>query len=46
MAYMGYRVDSGLMDENAMLPFAVIFIAVILTSVIAAVRYMNTKARK
>jgi cytochrome bd-type quinol oxidase subunit 2 len=46
MAYMGYRVDSGLMNEDAMLPFAWIFIVVISISVIAAITYMNTKAKK
>lgn len=46
MAYMGYRVDSGIMNEIYMLPFALIFAAVILTTVIAVIRYLNTKVKK
>lgn len=43
LAYMGYRVDSGVMDEIYMLPFALIFAAVILATVIVAIRNINKK---
>ena len=46
MAYLGYRVDCGMMEEKEMLPFALIFIAVILTTVFLSSRYINTKAKK
>ncbi|MFA6800603.1 MAG: DUF3784 domain-containing protein [Acholeplasmataceae bacterium] len=46
MAYLGYRVDSGLMSEEAMLPFALIYVVVILISIVVAIKYMNTKAKK
>ncbi len=46
MAYMGYRVESGAVSEDAMQPFGLIFTAVVLASVVAALIYMNTKARK
>lgn len=46
MAYLGYRVDSGVMEEVYMLPFALIFVAVVLITVIAVNRYINTKAKK
>lgn len=46
MAYMGYRVDSGMMDERDMFPFALIFIVIILTTVFVVIRYINTKAKK
>lgn len=46
MAYLGYKVDSGAMEEAYMLLFALIFVAVILTTVIAVNRYINTKAKK
>lgn len=46
MAYFGYQVDSGAMEESVMLKFAIVFVAVILTAVYLAIRYMNTKARK
>ena len=46
MAFLGYRVDAGLMDESAMPPFAFLFVAVVCASVAAAIRFMNTKAKK
>lgn len=45
-AYLGYRVDSGIMKEESMLPFALIYVIVILITIIAAIKYMNTKAKK
>lgn len=45
MAYMGYKVDSGIMDEIDMLPFGLIFAAVILSAVIVVSRYISTKAK-
>ena len=46
LAHLGYRADSGLMDEQDMLLLGLCFAAVILASVIAAIVYMNTKAKK
>lgn len=46
MAYMGYRVDSGMMEETDMLPFAFIFVAIILLTVLIVIIYINTKAKK
>ncbi len=46
MAYLGYKVESGMMNENQMLPFAIIFIIVVLTTVIWDIFYSNTKCRK
>ncbi len=46
MAYLGYKVESGIMDENQMLPFAIIFIIVVLVTVIIDIYYSNTKCRK
>ena len=33
MAYMGYKVDSGVMSEDSMFPFGLIFATVIITIV-------------
>lgn len=41
MAYMGYKVDSGALSENVMLPFGLIFAAVIIITLVLATRYMN-----
>lgn len=46
LAYMGYRVDLGIIDEVDMFPFALVFIVVILTTVFVVFRYINTKAKK
>lgn len=46
MAYMGYKVDSGIMDEAYMSVFGVIFVIVILASLIIMSRYINGKAKK
>jgi len=46
MAYLGYRVDTGMMDEESMLPFALIYIVVILISIIVAIKYINTNKKK
>ena len=46
MAYLGYRVDTGLMNENDMLPFAPFFIIVMITTLIIVSRYINKKAKK
>lgn len=46
MAYLGYRVDTGLMNENAMLPFALFFIIVIIITLIIISRYVNNKVKK
>jgi hypothetical protein len=41
MGYFGYRVDTGLMEENKMLTFAIVFIAITLTSVAVVMIYTN-----
>lgn len=46
MSYMGYKVDSGLTDENKMIPFVIVFIVVIVVSIVAAGIYMNNYAKK
>lgn len=46
IAYLGYRVDSEMMDEESMLLFALIYVVVILISIIVTKKYMNTKAKK
>jgi preprotein translocase subunit SecG len=43
MAYLGYKVESGIMNEKQMLPFAIIFIIVVLATVIIDIFYSNTK---
>lgn len=46
MAYLGHRVDIGLMEENNMLIFAIVFVLVIFTTLIATSIYINKKAKK
>ena len=46
LAYLGYRVDYRGMDESLMLPYAIGFVVVLLITVIAAMIYANTKAKK
>ncbi|MCC0632966.1 DUF3784 domain-containing protein [Clostridioides sp. ZZV15-6388] len=46
MSFLGYRIESGQMDEKKMLPFAVIFIIVILASVLFNIYYSNKKCKK
>ena len=46
MEFLGYRVESGQMVEKEMLPFAVIFIIVILASVFFNIYYSNKKCKK
>lgn len=46
MAYLGYKVEIGIMNENQMIPFAIIFIIVVLASVIINIFYSNTKCKK
>lgn len=46
MAYFGYRVDSGLMNENRMLLFALLFMLVLFTAIIVIGIYINKKAKK
>lgn len=46
MAYLGYRVQTNKMNENAMLPFAIIFIIVILVGIIVENIYINKNCRK
>lgn len=46
MAYLGYRVEAGLMAEQAMLPFAILFILMVVFSVVGAMFYINRRCRK
>ena len=46
LAWLGYRVETGKMAENEMLPYGLGFAAVILVAAIAIVVYSNTKAKK
>ena len=46
MAYLGYRVDTGLMNENDMLPFGLVFVTVIIITLIIISRYINKKVKK
>lgn len=36
MSYLGYKVDAGLMDENKMIPFVIVFVVVLVVSIVAA----------
>ena len=46
LAWLGYRVETGIMTEEQMLPYGLGFGAVIVVAAIAAVIYSNTKAKK
>lgn len=46
MAYLGYKVETGSMDESGMLPFAIIFILVIFIAVGANIYYTSKKCKK
>lgn len=46
LAWLGYQVETGTMDEKEMLPYGLGFAAVILVAAIATVVYSNTKAKK
>ena len=46
MAYLGYRLDSGRLEESSMLVFSLVFVAVILGMVLFVGRYINKKAKK
>lgn len=45
MSYLGYRVDLGLMKEEELTPFVVIFVVVVIAAVIAANIYVDKKAK-
>lgn len=44
-AYLAYRVESGLMEERKMLPFALIFAAVVFISVALYFVYIEKKCK-
>lgn len=46
MAYLGYKVDSGSLDETYMSIFGIVFVIIILASIIIVSRYINGKAKK
>lgn len=46
MAYLGYRIRTGAVDEAVMHPFVMIFCAVLLVSIIAAIVYIHLSAKK
>ena len=45
MSYLGYRIESGFMDENQMLPFAIVFIAVVFPAIVIGSFYINKKCK-
>lgn len=45
MGYLGYKVELGILDENQMLPFAIIFVIVVLSTVGLNIYYMNKKCK-
>lgn len=45
LAYLCYQVDIGLMKEEELIPFVVIFIVVVIVSVIATNIYVEKKAK-
>lgn len=46
MAIFIYCVEAGLLSENCMLAFSLVFIAVILAAIIATAKYANNSAKK
>ena len=46
MAIFIYCVEAGLLNENYMLAFSLVFIAVILATIIATIKYVNNSAQK
>ncbi len=46
LAWLGYRVETGAMQEEEMLPYGLGFAAVILAAAVVTVIYSNTRARK
>ncbi len=46
MAYLGYRIETGLMEENQMIPFSIVFCAVLLCMIGFDIYYMNCKCKK
>lgn len=46
MAIFIYCVEAGLLNENYMLAFSLVFIAVILAAIIATIKYANGSAKK
>lgn len=46
MAYLGYKVETGKMAEDAMLPFALVFIAVVVGTVIISILYVNKNCKR
>jgi len=45
MAYLGYKVDTGVMNENDMLPFAIVFIVVLVFTIGITMYYANTRCK-
>ena len=45
MSYLGYRVELGFMDENQMLPFAIVFIVVVFSATVIGSFYINKKCK-
>ena len=46
MAYLGYKVETGSMNEDKMLPFAMVFIAVVIATIIFDGWYIDKKCKK
>ena len=45
MSYLGYRVELGFMDENQMLPFAIVVIVVVFSATVIGSFYINKKCK-
>lgn len=46
MAYLGYRVDTGLMDQTVLLWFGLAFLIAVIVTIIVVSIYINKKAKK
>ena len=46
MAYLGYGVDSGLMDQTVLFWFGLVFLIAVIVTIIVVGVYINKKAKK
>ena len=46
MAYLGYQVDTGLMDQTVLLWFGLVFLITVISTIIVVGVYINKKAKK
>jgi len=45
MAFLAYRVEAGLMDEQKMLPFAIVFVVAVFLAITLNFIYINKKCK-